>query len=330
VFRRGAQYRTLPAVAVDRPPVALRNFSSSMDAQTWFEGRIHAWKGVLVFVPAALPFLGFMGLDALDPAHAERLTAVARMSVISFVWLLPGAAATVGFTFASFRKQAQLHGKAAFAMPAFFATLPVSTGDFVWAKILTVSKRVLWSCIAVLLAGAWVAVRTNMIDISHGDSPTVMALLMAAVALVLFLIASATNLMSLSLDGHLWSRLNIINASRYLLVAAAAGAVGHYWGQHHAPPPGLSDAILILAILKGAAIALVLHHVNKRGLLSRGRLVTLAAFWVATIGSMLISALWLVPAERLSLPTAIAFLVLVTPALGTASGPLALQLNRAR
>jgi hypothetical protein len=210
----------------------------------------------------------------------------------------------------------------------------------VWAKITTVATRVLWSSVAVLLACAWVAVRANLIDFSagpllalretRGDFTTAMALLMPAVALILFLIAAAANLMSLSLDGHVWSRINIVNGSRYLLMGAAAAAVSRYWTQHHVPPPGLADAIHVLAVMKVAALAVLLYHVHQRGLLGSRRLATVAAFWLATVGSMLATAIWLVPEGRLSLPTALAVLVLATPVLGTASSPLALQLNRTR
>jgi hypothetical protein len=106
--------------------------------------------------------------------------------------------------------------------------------------------------------------------------------------------------------------------------------VSRYWTQHHLPPPGLADAIHVLAVMKVIALALLLYPVHKRGLLGSRRLATIVAFWLATVGSMLATAIWLVPEGRLWLPTALAVLVLVTPVLGTASSPLALQLNRTR
>jgi hypothetical protein len=88
--------------------------------------------------------------------------------------------------------------------------------------------------------------------------------------------------------------------------------------------------IVILAIAKIVALALLVYHVGTRGLLSWSRLAIIAAFWLATFGSMLIAVIAFVPEGRLSLPIATAFLVLAAPVLGTASAPLALQLNRIR
>ena len=318
---------------------ALQTFSSALDAQLWFEGRLHRWKGVFVFSPPVLLFLLFVGADVTgtDTTHPMVFTGIARLIVLMFTWFLLAMATIIGITFASYQKQASWQKKGAFAMPAFFAALPLSTGDFVWAKITTAMTRVLWLSVITLLACGWVVVRAGMLDGSsvalrqvHGDFIAMTVLLIPLAACVLFLLAGTANLMCLSLEGRFWGRTNLIHFSRYLLLAIAAAAVGRYWAQNHVPPPGLGDAIRILAVAKIAGFALIVYHVGTRGLLSWNRLATIGLFWLATVGSMLATAVWLLPADRLSLLTGLASLLLAAPVLGTASSPLALQLNRTR
>src|SRR5206468_545816 len=79
---------------------ALPAFSNAMDAQKWFEARVHRWKGVSVFAPVIFLFLLFVGADVngTDEQHPMVFTGIARMVVLMFGWLLLTAAAIIGFT----------------------------------------------------------------------------------------------------------------------------------------------------------------------------------------------------------------------------------------
>ncbi len=329
--------------AAPAKPHVLRTFSSAMDAQLWFEARVHRRKAVFVFFLPTLLLLLFIGADAIDlnATHPILFRAIASIDVMMFGWLLVAAATVIGFSFANYRMQGRWQSKTAFEMPAFFAALPMSTGDFAWVKITTAVTKMLLLSVGTLLICTWIAVRSGMINLSsgpmilalrreHGDFTALIMLLMPVIPVVLFLLSATANTMCITLAGRPWNGINAFNLSRYVLVALATAGASVYWTRHHVPPPGLSNAILLLAIAKIVALALIMYHVGQRGLFSWSRLVTIGVFWLATVGSMLTAVLWLVPEDRISLPTVVALLVLAAPVLGTAMAPLALQLNRTR
>lgn len=329
--------------AAPAKPHVLRTFSSATDAQLWFEGRVHRRKAVFVFVLPTFLLLLFIGADAIDlnATHPILFKAIASIDVMMFGWLLVAAAVVIGFSFANYRMQSRWQSKTAFEMPAFFAALPMSTGDFAWVKITTAVTQMLLLSVGALLICAWIAVRSGMINPSagpmilalrqeHGDFTALIMLLIPVISVVLFLLSATANTMCMTLAGRPWNGINAFNSSRYVLVALATAGASVYWTRHHVPPPGLSNVILLLAIAKIVALALIMFHMGTRGLFSWSRLATIGVFWLATVGSMLTTALWLVPEDRLSLPTVVALLILAAPVLGTAMAPLALQLNRTR
>jgi hypothetical protein len=124
--------------------------------------------------------------------------------------------------------------------------------------------------------------------------------------------------------------MNRVNAGRYVIAAIASVLVSGYWGLHHAPPPGLPEALQILAAMKIATLVVLVLHVGRTGLLSWNRLATILAVWVATFGAMLTATLLFVPEGTISSLTLVALLVLLAPVQGTVAAPLALQLNRTR
>ena len=324
--------------AVSSKAQPLRNFSGALDAQTWFEARVHRWHGAFVSVPPLLLLLLFIGADVMgaETQHPAVYTAIARLDILMFVWLAISVAVIAGMSFGSYR-HAQWQMKNPYVMPAFFAALPLSTSDLAWAKLTAATTRVLWLSIVALLACGLIAGRAGMLDEpvlrlwqAHGNFAAFLALLIPAGAVVLLLIAGATEVMGLTLDGRRWSPVNLFHIGRYLIYLIAGVTLGRYWGAHHVPPPGLADAIRIAAIVKLAVLAVIVYQVRRQQLFSWTRLGAIGLLWLATVASTLTTVLWLLPENRLSLPTAIALLVLLIPVLSTAAAPLALQLNRTR
>ena len=73
-------------------------------------------------------------------------------------------AAANGFLYASFRSVTRWQYKDVFAMPSFFATLPISTGDFVWVKLMSVTTRLLWFSGAAVIGCAWIVYSSGIVD----------------------------------------------------------------------------------------------------------------------------------------------------------------------
>jgi hypothetical protein len=305
----------------------LRRFSGAFEAQHWFENRIRRWSGIgLATLPMALIAIVVV-LNALNNHinKPEMLAVLSRITLIMFVWALIALGAVNGFLAASFRFVTRWQYKEAFSMPSFFATLPMSTGDFVWVKLTSVTMRMLaFSAIAVI-ACAWIAFSMGFVDDAR-----VQDLALAVLAFVLVLLGTTASLMSLSLGGGAWNRSNAIHFSRYLIFAIGGSWVGAYWGTHHAPPPALPEIVRGLAILKLVTLVLLMRHVGLRGFLSWTRLATLLAFWLATFGSLLATGLAFLPEGAISTPTLAAACVLLSPVQGTVAAPLSLHLNRVR
>jgi hypothetical protein len=321
---------------------SLRLFPSGFDAQLWFERHIHRWNGIGVY---ALPVFGlvlfilaeFVGTPKKSP---ETFAVLARVVLSLFFWITFVIGMVAGFLFASFRAVTRWQVKEAFAMPSYFAALPVSTGDFVWAKFIAMTTRVLWLGSLSLLACGWIAWRAGILDPNtgpilalrqqHGDFTALTMLAMPVLAFFLFLLSATASLLALSLGGAAWHWMNRVNAGRYVIAAIAAVLVSGYWGLHHAPPPGLPEALQILAAMKIASLVVLVLHVGRTGLLSWNRLATILAVWLATFGAMLTATLLFLPEGTISSLTLVALLVLLAPVQGTVAAPLALQLNRTR
>ena len=320
----------------------LRAFSGALVAQAWFERRIQRWSGVGLSV---LPLLLLAILIVLNVVNTrmknpDLLGIVARLALTMFLWSLIALGAANGFLYASFRSVRRWQYKDVFAMPSFFATLPMSTGDFVWVKLTSVTTRMLWFSGAAVLACGWIALSAGLIDFDsglmlalrqqHGDFNASMMLALPVCAFVLFLLGCTANVMSLSLGGRAWNAPNAINLTRYLAFAFGAAAVAIYWGRHHAPPAGLAEVVRALAIVKLLTLTLLVRHVGRRGLMSWRRLAAMLAFWLVTFGALLGAALTLLPEGQILWSTLVACLVLLTPVQGTIAAPLALHLNRVR
>jgi hypothetical protein len=313
------------AKAAQRRP--LRTFSGGMAAQLWFEKQVHHHSGMII---AAFPILLLVlvivfdarGMPESDP---ETFTAFAGIAISLFAWTLFALGGASGFVYASFRGSVPWQSKEAFTMPPFFGTLPFSTGDFVWAKLASVTMRMMWITAIALVACAWIAYRAGFIH--RGSNPL---LAMPVIAFVLILLSGTASLMGLSLAGRAGNWLNYVNLGRYAIIGLGGAAIGSWWGRHHEPPAGLAEVAQILAIVKIATLVLLVRHVGQRNLLSWGRLAILLALWLATFGALLTTALTFVPEGKISMLTLVATLIVLAPVQGTIAAPLALHLNRVR
>lgn len=320
----------------------LRSFSSAMDAQFWFESQIRRRTGVGIAILPVLLLVILVVLSALgrNLSNPDAFGVVARIAITMFLWALIAFGAANGSLFASFRSVTGWQYKEAFAMPAFFAALPMSTGDFVWVKLTSVTKKMLWFSVAAVLACGWIASAAGLIDFAsgtvlalrqqHGNFIAVTLVVMPVIAFILLLLTCTTNVMSFSLGGRAFHWVNGMHFSRYLIIGLGGALVGMYWGEHRVPPPGLSEIVRALAIVKILTLAWLVWRVGELRLLSWRRLATVLAFWLATAGTLLTTALVFPPNGRISTLTLAALLIVLSPVQGTVSAPLALQLNRAR
>jgi hypothetical protein len=305
----------------------LRTLSNGMDAQLWFEKQVHHHSGVII---AAFPVLLLVlvivfdarGMPESDP---ETFTAFAGIAISLFAWTLFALGGASGFVYASFRGSVAWQSKEAFTIPPFFGALPFSTGDFVWAKLGSVTMRMLWITAIALVACAWLAYRAGFI---HRDSNPLWV--MPVIAFVLILLSGTASLMGLNLAGRAGNWLNYLNLTRYMIIGLGGAAIGSYWGRHHEPPAGLAEVVRVLAIVKIVTLALLVQYVGRRGLLSWGRLAILLALWLATFGALLTTALTFVPEGKITMLTLLATLIVLAPVQGTIAAPLALHLNRVR
>jgi hypothetical protein len=305
----------------------LHTFSGAFDAQHWFEGRIRRWSGIgLATLPMALIAIVVV-LSALNNHinKPEMLAVLSRITLIMFVWALIALAAVNGFLAASFRSIARWQSRDAFAMPSFFAALPMSTGDFVWVKLTSVTTRMLAFSVVAVIACAWIAFSMSFIDEARLQDVAI-----GVLAFVLILLSATANMLSLNLAGRTWNRLNAIHFGRYVIFAVGASWFGAHWGMHQGPPPALPEIVRVLAVLKLVTLALLVRHVGLRGFLSWPRLATILAFWLATFGSLLATGLAFIPEGAISTPTLAAACVLLSPVQGTVAAPLSLHLNRVR
>lgn len=306
---------------------SLRTFASAMDAQLWFEKHVHHHSGMIV---AAFPIVLLVLVIVLDArgmpqSDPETFTAFAGIAIALFAWTLFALSGASGFVYAGFRGSVPWNSKEAFTMPPFFGALPFSTGDFVWAKLASMTKRMLWIIALALLACAWIAYRAGFIHAA--GNPLLVAPLSA---FVLVLLSGAASIMSLSLAGRAMNWLNYTNLTRYLIIGLGGAAIGSYWGQHHEPPAGLAEVMKAVTVVKIATLVLLVRHVGRHGLLSWARIAILLALWLATFGALLTTALTFIPEGKISMLTLVATIVVLAPIQGTIAAPLALHLNRVR
>ena len=326
------------------PSRRLRRFRSALDAQLWFENRIHRWTGkstLIIILPAVL--VGIQIIAALNGGQAQDLHARAALGgavVVLSLLMLFAITVTTGYSFASFRGTGTWNQKDTFAMPAFFAALPLPTGDFVWAKTKGVITTMTWVYGGVLLLSVGATLLGNGFDFSpswivalrqqHGDLGTATMLVLPVLALLLFVLTATANTMSMILPGRTWNWIGIYYAVLGICFGIAAAEVGRHWGKFGGPPALLPVALRAIAVVKLCELAALTWYVGTRRLQSWSRLAIITTAWLATVGATLASVMLLLPTGLIAPLTAAAAIAIFAPVLGIIGAPLALHFNRCR
>ncbi|HEX5420897.1 MAG TPA: hypothetical protein VFY39_12930 [Gammaproteobacteria bacterium] len=313
-------------------PVRRLAFRSGIDAHVWYEWRLHGFsRGFFLstFVAAIVlvPML-------LAPRRDALSTGALAATGIAILFIVPA----FGPFFANFVSNRYK----AFAMPSFFAALPLSSGDFAWAKMRAAARSVALMCAIVsmlvalgagLIDGTWPAALAAALRERYGALEGTTLLALAAGALPLFAISGTMNTIWIALA----DRRAVSYTFNALLIAIVLGFMYSVpWMQRHAAdmplraasvPPEMVGA---LAALKLIALAVLIHRVAVRRLYPWPRIGLIGGVWLGAIAAMFAVCVRYVPGTEEHLLTTIATLVDLAPVLGVMGAPLALQMNRCR
>jgi hypothetical protein len=218
-------------------------------------------------------------------------------------------------------------------MPAYFATLPFSSGDFAWAKMRTAAARMLWISAWIVLVAALVAeisgyARAWMAQHSawraeYGLPATLGLAAVPPLALVMLTLSATTSFMWVILVGRSKELTITILTLCWLCVLAA-----RFKDQQIIA--FLSVFVPVAAGVKVCALITLLFHVGSRRVLSWSRLIALTGFWAATAGALIAWLWWYAPHSLFTAMRSVCTGLLVAPILGAVAAPLALARNRAR
>jgi hypothetical protein len=333
-----------------RRPSDTRSFPSRLHAQRWFERHLQRGRGTVVvalivaFVLLTGALLLFFGTFAnSDP----RPLAMQAATLLFWTLLIVGWA--TGPAFAAFNVRAAFADGNAFRMPSFFAALPMTTGDFAWAKLAMAARRMALLAVCLLAASAsllalaawatsaepwatsapWHVGFAGLVERHGALEVTVLAA--GGVGAFLTLSGAATaNLVWVGLFGRGWTI-----ASTVLTIVVAGVILAAPWLA--ANPAALARvnaalpaAFAALAILKVAALVLLAYVVGTRRLYPWVRLGGIALAWTGAVGVCSLVVLRYAPEGMIETRTLLAALVVLLPVLGLVAAPLALQVNRCR
>lgn len=328
-----------------RARAASGHFGSPLAAQTWFEWQAHGARHkspVLVAVPLILALsvtASFTGKwdPSAPPAPAALMAMVGGAGLlISGVFIFVGLVSGPGA--ASFRSTLSWSQSDDFEMPAFFAALPLSTGDFAWAKLRTAARSTIAFTVLIVLflipltfafrqQGLWAAVFDVLRD-RHGLLEAVLRVTLAPTVLALFFAACSASVVWTALFGRGWRLMSVaVTVLGCALIMWTTGAQSHpEW------VAGFGSVLDVLApwlaALKIGALVWLARRVASRRHYSTSRIASIVAFWAGAVFVVWGMAMRLVPDAPAS--DVLCTIIIVTPVLGILGAPLALQFNRAR
>ncbi len=345
--RRGEPPLSVPA---DRRTASHRNaigapFSSPIAAQSWFEWQAHhALRGGslgLLLIPSSLSLTLLLILETVSshgaPGFGALLPGEGLVFVVMFITGLASAASCAGFESTWFRETS-------FAMPPFFAALPLSTGDFAWAKLKCAVRRIvtLWGWFALftsalfVVAGLlstkrapWVAQFASM-QHRFGAYHAAAFLTLALLGLVAVTVVAGACIIWVGLLGrggkYFVPVSGLIGCT--LFIAFAALDLHPAW---RAPLVHAVPAVLrVLATVKIGLLVWLSHLVWARGHYSVARLSSIVGAWVAVVAVVSALCLHYLGGRSSDITSLLCDLIVVLPVLGILAAPLALQLNRCR
>lgn len=324
--------------AASRGPRSTPQLASPLAAQLWMERQIHRWTGKAFLVALLLPtvLLSAMFVAILSGAHAHRqgiqTLGMATIELLFGSLVIVGLA--TGINFGSFQASVPWNQpRAAYLMPPYFAALPLSNGDFAWAKMRAATTRTLSVSVGIVLlaalvaavsgyAAAWMAHHAAW-RAEYGLAATLGLAALPPLALVMLALSATASVMWIILLGRSKDASLILLAVCWLCALASAG--------HDAQILAfLSVFIPIAALAKVCALVALVFYVGSRGVLSWARLSLMAGFWAATAATLTGWLWWYAPASLLAQLSPVGIGILVAPILGAVAAPLALARNRAR
>jgi hypothetical protein len=315
-------------------------FASPLAAQGWFEWQAHRTRNkspFLLFVPfvLALALLAHLKTTAI-PGGGAMEAALALLKQLA--WLLTVIPVLTGPYAASFHSRVEWNRDNAFVMPAFFAALPLSTGDFAWAKMKLAAGAMLVFCAVLALMTLlllplfdlhllWVellaALRANYAFVHP-------VLLVAAllVAITLLSAAQGANYVWVALFGRGWILANVVMAAVAIALLIGLPTLLRDPARAARVQEMLPVALAVLAFVKLGVLAVLAEQVRRREHYPAKRIALIAGGWVVAVVAAFL--MWRQLAPDIEPRTALSTLVLLTPVLGFFAAPLALQWNRAR
>lgn len=340
----------------DRP----RSHASPLAALVWLDTRVRirrVWTFTLFFLVIGAiyaygavrdgPSAVYEAAAARNPEHAEAYAAAAkarrdkdqRASLLALLpWLvLLGAqmAAPSDMT----RGNRIMAPSKEIGLPAFVATLPASSGDHAWSRVLAAAQCMLvpalvWLAVLATAIGfgglpsAWAEWLASVCAL-HGDFVFAAGAVATAAAAVAFGCAAAASSVWVTLTGKL-----------PIVVLLANVEIGLAWLWHFGfafqldalagLPGALAGVLPSLAAVKIVGVAALAYAVCARGLFTSRRVAAIVGTWSACVIALVAAYAWIVPDSGTSLGVAAAAIVVVAPVLGILAAPLALQWARVR
>jgi hypothetical protein len=243
---------------------------------------------------------------------------------------------TTGVSFATFKSDVASYSNDAFRMPAFFAALPMSTGDFAWAKLGAASRRMTFVAAIVTATIACIAAVTGlrgslgaMLAVLAERVGTFEASMLAAAGLAAFVALAAAvsaNVVWVTLLGRRWKAVNTV----IVLLAVAVLPLSVWINTAPNVLAVASAALPIAAGVKLGGLALLMRRVQSLGLYERSRILAIGAGWTAVVAAGFAAYLRYAPDGGIGAVTVLSGLVVLVPVLGIVAAPLALRANRAR
>ncbi|HEV3119492.1 MAG TPA: hypothetical protein VGY58_20715 [Gemmataceae bacterium] len=312
-------------------PYHRRPFASAASAQTWFEWRrsgnsLPFMTGLVL--PAVLLFLAF-GVNDLIPTAQTLLSALA---VPVFVAGMAGATVSGKNPWV----------KDEFAMAPFTATLPMSTGELLAAKLKAAALSTLaaWGLVvvavpvAVILTGRQEEVEGWWRQAQHQVHPVKIAAGMVAATTLLFACTwkQLVDSLFLGLTGRKWvfqSALVAVMAGFFILCCVGGWIYKHPETHHQflALLPWLLGLLIVCRLL---VAGVALRQGLRRGLLEPRTALRWLTAWVF-LGSALFGLLaYVVPTDLMPVHYLAFAVLLAMPMTRLTAAPLALAWNRHR
>jgi hypothetical protein len=316
-------------------------FADGLAAQVWFESNVQRTRaGFVATFLVPLVLLSALLANLVAGREAVEAAGVAQRLVGLMMLVLGVVALASGPAFATFNVAVQSFKNEAFRMPSFFAALPLSTGQFAWAKLLTAAKRMSFVAAAVLAAAIAVFLITGMYErwassfaafrAARGDLEAGAIVALGAAAFLALTAAGTANFVWIGLLGRKWKLANVVIAAVLVAGVIVPGWVASSPSRVETAVNVVRTWLPVVAGMKVAGLALLIYLVGTRTLYSWQHVALIAAAWLAAVGTCYAAYVRYLPEGVAAAGVVLSTVVLVMPVLGIVGAPLALQWNRSR